>query len=83
MTCNNFREWIENWKKDSKKLHSAKEVTDMIIHAATCPDCGKAYDDWYYSSDNFNFEKYMKEDRQFRKAVEARKNGNERTKLSK
>jgi hypothetical protein len=66
---------VESWKQDLKKLHSAKEVVDMITHAASCADCGKAYDDWYYSSDNPNWEKYMKEDRQFRKAVEERKKG--------
>jgi hypothetical protein len=59
-------------KQEPKKLQSTKEVTEMLIHTAMCEDCGKAYDDWYYSPKNSNFEKYMKEDRQFKAKVEGR-----------
>jgi len=83
LTCNRFNEFIKNLGQESTKTQSVREVADLLNHCVGCEECNKVYGNWYYSSDNFNFEKYMKEDRQFRKAVEARKNGNERTKLSK
>lgn len=72
MTCSKFKEWLEDLEKDPKKLHSRKEVMDMLVHSAMCKDCGEAYDDYYYSSKNLNYERYMKENSGYKKEVEKR-----------
>lgn len=71
--CNRFNEWIEDLEKYPKKLHSTKEVVDTLTHCTVCSDCSKAYDDWYYSPKNSNYDRYMANDRQFKQRVEERK----------
>jgi len=76
--CNRFNEYMEALHQESKKLHSVGEVCDILNHCVGCIDCNKAYDDWYYSTKNPNFEKYIKEDLWFKGRVQARevkKNG--------
>jgi hypothetical protein len=64
---------MEALHQELKKLHSVGEVCDILNHCVGCPDCNKAYDDWYYSSKNLNYERYMKDDRQFKAKVEERR----------
>jgi len=76
LSCNRFNEYMKTLEEDPKKRHALKDVVDILNHCVGCKECNDAYDDWYYSPSNPNFEKYMNwGDSRFRKKVEARKNG--------
>jgi uncharacterized membrane protein len=75
MKCTKFLDRLKEIKGSPDGTYGTKEVLSMLWHAAECNDCSKAYDDWYYSTNNVHYEQYMKEDPHFRFEVRKRKVG--------